>query len=240
MDEQNRHDAIEDYVTVPQLMNDSLLEPLLRSPKLPEHVEALNRVMVIEHQRRRQFYDEITEERKWEFINGQVIMHSPATNRHNRIVARLANLINSWVVKNELGQVTFEKTLCQFPRNDYEPDIVFFGIAKSAHIQPKTLLHPIPDFVVEVLSESTEAIDRGIKFTDYEAHGVQEYWIVNPDEEFVEQYQLENGAYRKSELRGADRIFSGAIAGLEVSVRAVFDDTANLAELRRLLDLSKG
>ncbi len=39
---------------------------------------------------------------------------------------------------------------------------------------------PAPDLIVEVLSESTEANDRGIKFEDYAAHGVVEYWIVDP------------------------------------------------------------
>lgn len=221
-------------------MNDSLLEPLLRSPSLPEHVEALNRVLAIEHQRRRKFYDEITEEKKWEFINGQVIMHSPATNRHNRIVSRLSSLLTPWVVQNELGQVTVEKTLCQFPRNDYEPDIVFFGTAKSAFIQPKTLLHPIPDLIVEVLSESTESVDRGVKLADYEAHGVAEYWIIDPDSETVEQYHLVNGAYSRKDHHTSDRIASNAIAGFEIATRAVFDDAMNLAELRRLLDHSKG
>lgn len=225
---------------LPRKMNDSLLEPLLRSPRLPEHVEELNRVLTIEHQRRRRFYDEITEERKWEFINGQVIMHSPATNRHNRIVSRLARLLSAWCDTRELGHVTVEKTLCQFPRNDYEPDIVFFGTAKSALIQPKTLLHPVPDFVVEVLSESTESVDRGVKFADYEAHGVLEYWIIDPDKETVEQNTLVNGAYKMHLCLAPGRIVSEAIAGFEISVHAAFDDAANLAELRRLLDPSNG
>ena len=219
-------------------MNNSLLEPLLSSPMLPEHVEELNRVLATEHLRRRKFYDEITEDRKWEFINGRVIMHSPATNRRNLAVARLFNLLLNWTNHKKLGQVTVEKTLCQFPRNDYEPDIVFFGKAKSALIQPNTLLHPVPDFVVEVLSESTEAHDRGVKLTDYEAHGVQEYWMIDTEGEAVEQYVLEAGRYL-SNRHTSGQIASRVVAGFEVSIRAIFDDAANLSELRRLLDASR-
>lgn len=205
---------------------------------LPEHVEELNRVLATEHVRRRKFYEEITEARKWEFINGQVIMHSPATNRHNLAVARLFNLLLNWTNHKKLGQATVEKTLCQFPRNDYEPDIVFFGKTKCALIQPDTLLHPIPDFVVEVLSDSTAANDRGVKLTDYEAHGVQEYWIVDAEKESVEQYLLEGTRYAKR-FHTTGQISSQAVAGFEISVRAIFDDATNLSELRRMLDASR-
>ena len=40
--------------------------------------------------------------------------------------------------------------------------------------------------------------------------------------------------------RAADRIYANAVAGFEISARAFFDDATNLAELRRLLDQSKG
>jgi Uma2 family endonuclease len=203
---------------------------------LPEHVEELNRVLASEHRRRQKFYEEITEDCKWEFINGQVIMHSPATNRHNRAVARLFNLLLNWTNYQQLGQVTVEKTLCQFPRNDYEPDIVFFGTAKAALLQPETLLHPIPDFVVEVLSPSTESFDRGVKLQDYQAHGVQEYWIIDAEQESVEQFLLSGGQYAKAIRDRSSRLVSSAIAGFDIPVRAIFDDAINLSELRRLLE----
>lgn len=217
-------------------MSDSLLDPLLRSPQLVEHIDQLNRTLAIESKKRRKFYGEITEDHKWEFINGQVIMHSPANNRHNRVVLRLARLLSSWCDFKQLGQVTAEKTLCQFPRNDYEPDIVFFGAIKAAHIEPHTLLHPVPDFIVEVLSPSTASLDRGVKFQDYAAHGVQEYWIIDPDAETIEQFVAANRTYpTKVKKQRSGKITSAAVAGFEIPVRAAFDQSANLAALRELL-----
>ena len=220
---------------LPPNMNDSLLEPLLRSPSFPEQVEQLNRVLLDEQQRRRKFYEEITEDKKWEFINGQVVMHSPATNRHNLAVARLFNLLLNWVNPKQLGQVTVEKTLCQFPRNDYEPDIVFFGSVKKAMLQPETLLHPIPDFVVEVLSESTASNDRGVKLQDYEIHGVGEYWIVDPEGESVERFLLRGKCYARTQHGKEERISSEIIGGFEIRVRAIFNDAENHSEVLRLL-----
>ncbi|MCW5558226.1 MAG: Uma2 family endonuclease, partial [Verrucomicrobiae bacterium] len=213
-----------------------LLAPLLRSPRLIEEADALNRILAEEHQRRLKFHEEITDEAKWEFINGHVIMHSPAQNRHNRVVFRLANLLGNWVNLRQLGQVTVEKTLCQFPRNDYEPDLVFFSQPKAKLIRADTLLHPVPDFIVEVLSPATAANDRGVKFEDYAAHGVGEYWIVDPARETLEQFLLKEGAYPKTVKRlKTGSVTSAVIAGLEIPVRALFDDPANLAALRRML-----
>lgn len=217
-------------------MNKAVLEPLLRSPELVEHVEALNRVMAAESQRRRKFHEEISEERKWEFINGEVIMHSPAANRHNRIAGRLFRLLSLWVDSKQLGQVTIEKTLCQFPRNDYEPDIAFYGAAKAANIRADTLLHPIPDMVVEALSATTEARDRGVKFEDYMVHGVGEYWIIDPGAETLEAFVLSNGSYPSQVERMQTGIAaSQAVAGFEIPVRAIFDDAENISAVRRLL-----
>lgn len=215
-------------------MSNSVLEPLLSSPELFEHFEALNRAIVIEQQRRRKFYEEITEDKKWEFINGEVIMHSPATNQHNRITGRLFTLLSVWVSQKQLGQVTFEKTLCQFPRNDYEPDIVFFGTTKASQLQPDTYFHPVPDLVVEVLSPSTEKIDRGVKFEDYQAHGVQEYWMVDPEAETIEQCLRQGGHFERRTISQGS-IVSKAVAGFDIPVRAIFDDAANAAAVRQLL-----
>jgi Uma2 family endonuclease len=224
---------------LPPKMNDSLLEPLLRSPLLPEQVEQLNRVLTIEQQRRREFYEEMTEQGSWEFINGEVMRGQPLTHAHLRILGRLRRILSIWVTLKKLGQVGGPKTLCQFPRNDYEPDIVFFGIAKAALLQPDTLLHPVPDFVVEVLSPSTSSSNRGLKLQDYQAHGVQEYWIIDPEAETVEQFILEGTHYSQGKRLCDGLITSQAVAGFEISVRAIFDDVRNLSELRRLLDINR-
>lgn len=42
------------------------------------------------------------------------------------------------------------------------------------------MVHPAPDFTVEVLSKSTASKDKGVKLEDYAAHGVRGYWIIDP------------------------------------------------------------
>lgn len=140
------------------------LSELLAAPTLPEAFAVIKDRLDHERERREIFYDEITPEMKVEFINGEVFMHSPALARHTTARRNITALLNPHVIKEGLGIVHDEKTLCVFPRNDYEPDVVFFGAEKAAQITPDTLKFPPPDFVCEVLSDSTASRDRGVKF----------------------------------------------------------------------------
>jgi Uma2 family endonuclease len=148
---------------------------------------------------------------------------------------RLRNLVATFVEFHHLGEVLGRDTLCVFPRNDYEPDVVFFGAAKAARLRAKTLKFPVPDFVCEVLSNSTAKRDRGVKFQDYEAHGVREYWIVNPERRELEQYVLEKERYVLRMKSRTGEVASAAIKGFRAPVAAFFDPKANLATLRKIL-----
>ncbi len=207
----------------------------LDDPALPEKVDALRRVLETERTRRDRFYDEVSEEDKAEFINGEVVMHSPAKARHLEVRKRLERILSCFCESHKLGAVFGEKSLCVFPRNDYEPDVVFFGPEKTALIGPDTLKFPIPDFVCEVLSESTEHRDRGVKFRDFEAHGVGEYWLIDPEREVLEQYLPREGRYELALKSGSGEVASEVVPGFRVPIRALFDDAENLRVLRALL-----
>ena len=204
------------------------LELLLASPALPELLDQGNRAFADEQARRKKFLNDITPEHKWEFIQGEVILHSPALLRHMDASGNLYQLLAAYIHKTQCGSVYLEKALTSFPRNDYEPDVVFFGIAKTAQLSRDTLRFPVPDLVVEILSPSTEARDRGIKFEDYALHGVGEYWIVDTVAETVEIYVLPAGGntYPPTERIHSGMLESKVIAGFQVPIECVFNDKA--------------
>ncbi len=210
------------------------LEESLVSPRLPEIVDELQARLAEERARREKFYAELNDQ-KAEFINGEVIVHSPAKDQHLAICENLGMLLQAHVRQNRLGLVRREKALCVFPRNDYEPDVCFFGPEKAARIGPDTLKFPIPDFIAEVLSESTERLDRGQKFEDYQAHGVREYWLVDPDKEILEQYLLKGPVYELAQKSGSGEVGSVAVPGFVIPVRALFDSALDLTVLRQIL-----
>ena len=124
-------------------------------------------------------------------------------------------------------------------RNDYEPDICFFNAEKAATFTADQMLFPAPDFVVEILSRKTARNDRGIKKQDYAAHGIKEYWIIDTQKERVEQYLLLNKDdtdYFMPYIYTIDEdIESRVIAGFNIAVRAIFDDTANQEAMRAMV-----
>ena len=214
---------------------ESAIQPLLHSPLLPEIVETLQSRVREEAARRRRFYENLRDDQKAEFVDGQMIMHSPARDKHIAVRQNLERLLGTYVSLQEVGKVRTEKCLCVFPRNDYEPDVVFFGPEKSAGLADDTMKFPVPDFVVEVLSESTEDRDRGVKFEDYESHGVAEYWIIDAEAEVVEQYLRRGERFCLALKSGSGEITSPTVAGFRIPIRALFHPADNLAALRQLM-----
>ncbi len=218
---------------------ESILEPIVSSPKLNLYVEQLQAVVNEEKMRRQRFYHEIQEDQKAEFINGEVVIHSPVKIEHNKVSVRLCTLLQTYVSLHRLGFVGHEKILTCFSRNDYEPDVCFFSQAKSDLFTKGQMKFPPPDFVAEVISPSTEKTDRIDKFIDYAAHGVEEYWIIDPAGETIEKYVLKSGRYELSLKVRTGMIISDVIASFEAPVRAVFDDDENLTALRNILQNDK-
>ncbi len=214
---------------------EKLLEPLIHSPKLPAYVRQLEAALAEEGRRRQAFYETMKEGDKVEFINGEVVMHSPVKLLHNDASFTLAMLVRAFVDKNKLGVVGHEKLMVSLTRNDYEPDVCYWSNEKAALFKPDQLRFPAPDFIAEVLSESTEAVDRGVKFEDYAANGVKEYWIVNPEAQIVEQYLLEAGEYKLAIKTDTGVIKSAAISGFAIPARAIFDSAERQKALRDLL-----
>jgi len=112
-------------------------------------------------------------------------------------------------------------------RNDFESDICFFRKEVADTFQPDTMFFPVPDFVVEVLSSSTEKRDRGIKFVDYALNGVKEYWLVDADKKLVEQYVLDNENFVLAEKVQHATVRCKVLEGLEIPLDAIFNEEAN-------------
>jgi Uma2 family endonuclease len=211
---------------------------LLQAPELALYEEQIQAHLREERAVRRKFQDELFPGLKAEFINGEVIMHSPATTRHTLARMNLSQLLTAYVRFHQLGLVLDEKALISLSRNDYKPDVLFYGADKAAGIAPGQLLFPAPDFVAEVLSDTTAQRDCGVKFRDYAAHGVREYWLIDPEVEILEQYELVGTAYELRLKSGSGQVQSVGVKGFEVPIRALFDAADNLSQIRRILQRS--
>lgn len=217
------------------MFSEALYDQILELPDAPALVQRVSEYLHEERARREKFYNDIDESIKAEFIGGQIVVHSPVMLEHNVATGLLFKLVDTYVIQNDLGFVGIEKIMTVFPRNDYEPDICYFGNEKAKNFTEGQTLFPIPDFVVEILSKATSKIDRGIKFDDYEANGVKEYWIIDPRKQQVEQYCLVQGRYELIQKTTQGVIKSQSIKNFEVAVRAIFDKKLNFEILQTIM-----
>ena len=215
---------------------DNLMTTLRQSPRLCLYYQKIKAILKDEKMKRVEFYSSINEDQKAEFINGEIIIHSPIILRHDKTRDLLSNLLNNYVRINNLGYVGGEKMMINLTRNDYEPDICFWKKEKSSKFKPDQLLFPIPDLIVEVLSDSTKDYDRGIKFDDYAAHLVAEYWIIDPDLQTIEQYVLYEDTYKLlKKAKGKEILTSDAVNGFTIPGIAIFDEKENIKALKKIL-----
>jgi len=211
------------------------VEQALQMPDAVLFAQKLESALKAERKKRRHFYEIVEENKKMEFINGEIVFQSPVKKRHNSATKLLCILLQTFVAKHRLGFVGIEKIMVSLTRNDYEPDICFFGNEKAKNFKKNQVQFPAPDFVVEVLSDSTEKIDRETKFQDYAAHGVQEYWIIDAEKETVEQYFLQNETYELLLKAKDGKIESVALTGFKIPIQSIFDEQINLETLTDLI-----
>jgi len=129
-----------------------------------------------------------------EWVDEEVVVTSPASDRHQDIAGFLGNILRSFVEVRQLGVVRgapFQMKL----ESGREPDLLFVATERLERLK-ETFLDGPADLVVEISSPESLERDRGTKFVEYEAGEVPEYWLIDPEREWAEFYQLgEEGRY---------------------------------------------
>jgi Uma2 family endonuclease len=200
-----------------------VFDEILQSPNLREIIDELEAAWADEQKRRHEFWADIDENIKAEFIMGEIIYHSPIYGRHWMASSNLTRRLLPFVYDQDLGKIAYEKVMIRLTRNDYEPDICFWKKERTLDFGKKQSAFPAPDFIIEILSDSTKERDYGIKMTDYALHGVQEYWIVDTDAQTVEQYLLEKGTYQLAQKLKEGKLSSEVINGFVMNVSEIFE-----------------
>lgn len=210
--------------------------PILDAPNLRDIIDELEKFWKEEQNRRLDFYNWVTPNIKAEFIDGEIVVHSPVRKSHNDCGLNLVTILKLFILRKKVGWLGYEKVMTRFTRNDYEPDICFFSNEKSKDFIDEQTIFPVPDFIVEILSKSTEDRDRGIKKLDYQLHKVKEYWIVDPDTALIEQYLLDNEEqYGEPNIFNIDQsIDCKVIDELSIPLQAIFNEKAHSAFVENL------
>jgi Uma2 family endonuclease len=125
-----------------------------------------------------------------EWVDGEVEMNSPANLRHEEIAAFLIDLLKTYAGVHSLGKVLSSRFQMKLATSGREPDGLFVATQHLGQVKATYLDGPA-DLVVEIVSPESAGRDRGDKFYEYRAAGIPEYWLIDPQLNQAEFYQLD-------------------------------------------------
>lgn len=128
-----------------------------------------------------------------ELIDGQIYNMSPPNTIHQKISWKLHQEIGNYISAKggncDVYAAPFAVFLNNDERNYVEPDLSV--VCDRTKLNEKGCIGA-PDWIIEIVSPSSQQMDYGIKLFKYRTAGVREYWIVNPMKHTVTVYDFEH------------------------------------------------
>ena len=132
-----------------------------------------------------QDYRNTPDDERYELINGELIMSPSPRKAHQQTHAKLGTRLYTFVERHNLGEVYFAPFDVALSDTDVvQPDLLFVS-RERLHIITEDNIQGAPNLVIEILSPSTSARDKGYKRDLYAKHGVKEYWQVDTDAKLI-------------------------------------------------------
>lgn len=131
------------------------------------------------------------EDTRAEWVDGEVIMPSPANLQHVDLAGFLLIVVRLFASQRGLGMAYGSELQVRLGalRRRRVPDLLFVS-TEHLSILKATEVDGAPDLIVEIVSPDSPARDWREKYLEYEAAGVREYWVVDPLSRHLEGYAL--------------------------------------------------
>lgn len=164
---------------------------------------------------------------KHEYRDGQAYAMDGTTDRHNTIALNIAILLRNHL-RGSGCQTYFADIKAEIPRrnNYYYPDLM---VTCNPQDSETSTYKRFPKLIIEVLSNSTEAFDRGDKFSDYQTIiSLEEYVLINTKHQRVEVFRrADRGLWMLQTYQlddSVDGLFEFKSIGLTGTIASLYDD----------------
>jgi len=163
-----------------------------------------------------------SETKRYELIEGELIMVPSPVTYHQRISRKLEFLLEDFVEKNKLGEIFYAPYDVHLGENVVQPDILFVS-KEHSYVITEEEIKGAPDLVIEILSPATAERDRTYKKVLYARYGVSEYWIVDPEEKTIEVLTLKKEGYETFGIyKMQETLNSPLLLGLSINLTKIF------------------
>ena len=172
-----------------------------------------------------------------EWIDGRVLIMAAASVAHQRIGSFLETLLKIYVETKKLGEVFRAPIAVKISIfAGREPDL-FFIRKENLHIVKPTFVKGAPDLAIEIISPESVTRDRVEKFREYETAGVREFWLIDPDGQVCEFYELNDDRFRLIEKRKDGVFHSKTVDGFFFRVENLWQMESPTLEALKELNL---
>ena len=161
---------------------------------------------------------------KSEFRDGQIYAMTGASRKHNLVSGNIYRELSMQLKKRSCeAYINDMRVKATEALSYYYPDVaVVCGTPQFEDAQVDTLLNPT--LLIEVLTPSTEAYDRGKKFAHYrKIASLREYLLVAQDQPNIERYVRRGDVWILSEVMGIDTSIILECIECALSLREVYD-----------------
>ncbi len=139
-------------------------------------------------------YLELPTNRLVEFSDGTIEVLPVPTRVHQKIVAFLYEALKAFVAARKLGEVYFAALPVHlWPGKYREPDVMFVRAGNVRALQGEYLEGA--DLVMEVVFADDPDRDWVQKREEYARAGIQEYWVIDPQQERLTVFSLKGKTY---------------------------------------------
>ena len=167
--------------------------------------------------------ERVSLEGKCEFVNGQIFAMVGASREHNLIGVNITRELSNQLKGRPCEAYANDMRVKSSTAKGYHyPDIaIVCGKPEFEDGQLDTLLNPT--VMVEILSSSTEAYDRGDKFAAYrKIHSLREYLLVSQHKPLIERYVRQENAWVLTETEGLDGLVNLDAIGCVLAMSEVY------------------
>jgi Uma2 family endonuclease len=173
-------------------------------------------------------------DKRYEIINGTAYMMSAPSVAHQIISRELLGQFWTFLKGKSCQVFTAPFDVRLFPKEDGSDDTVvqpdLLVICDASKLADGKACRGAPDLVIEILSPSNADIPMLLKFTKYLTAGVREYWIVEPEEKYIQVHILEAAneklpaRYISTVHRGNETLAVSIIPGLRIDLNGIWGE----------------
>lgn len=172
----------------------------------------------------------------YEWVEGVLVKMSPVTDKHDELSSYLRKLLEAYFAFKPIGQIRSAPFVMRLEKSRREPDLQVILNSNQGRLN-STYMDGAADICIEIVSASNSSVDYGEKFIEYEAGGVQEYWLIDPIRKAAHFYRLnEQKSYSQFSIE-INKYTTPLLPRLQIPINILWAD--NLPNILEVVEMVK-